>query len=185
MLINPNDDLEEIWKLVTYEIKRGAIDRKHPFRFVVLTTGGHSRYVVLRTVDSDMGLLFYTDMRSSKINQLTSNPQAQVLLYHPQKRAQVIVSGSVEVHHKDEMAQEHWKNVQGEAQKSYTSVKAPGLEVEHPLEAYEWDDKFGPKYFGVLRLQAISIEILQLNTPRHLRAKFERNNNWEGKWLVP
>ncbi|MEL6557067.1 MAG: pyridoxamine 5'-phosphate oxidase family protein [Bacteroidota bacterium] len=188
MLIDIQDSLRDVLQNVRKEIRRAAVDRKHPFRFVVLGTVQSSvamRYVVLRKVDEDFNLLIYTDHRSRKVKDVVQNPNVQLLFYHPQKRVQVIISCRVAIHHNDELAKKHWNHVQGEARKAYCSIDAPGERIDAPSDAYEWEAELSDKYFTVLSMKPNKIEVLQLNGLEHLRAIFENKSDWNGQWLVP
>ncbi|MEL7146773.1 MAG: pyridoxamine 5'-phosphate oxidase family protein [Bacteroidota bacterium] len=187
MMLSKNDNLEVAWHTVVHEIKRGALDKKHPFRFVVLSSIAKekpsSRYVVLRQVDDQLGCFIYTDYRSAKIDDFQHTNAASLLLYHPKKRAQIRMDGTVEIHREDAMALKHWEYVQGEARKAYTSTLAPGAKIESMSDAYEWADE---DYFSVLLFRPTLIEALQLNGLEHLRASFEwHDGHWKKSWLVP
>ncbi|MEM6830901.1 MAG: pyridoxamine 5'-phosphate oxidase family protein, partial [Bacteroidota bacterium] len=96
MLISPKDELTTVFETVKHEIHRATLDKKHPFRFVVLSTFGSSissRYVVLRKVSENFHPIIYTDLRSQKVGDIRSHKSIQLLFYHPQKRVQVVISG--------------------------------------------------------------------------------------------
>gem|GEM_PF-6361062 len=69
-LIKPNHSLDEIWKVLTIEFQKACCAKRHPFRYVVLSTAneGHanSRWVVLRKYTETASFLIYTDARSGK-----------------------------------------------------------------------------------------------------------------------
>ncbi len=188
MLINTHQELSDVFKEVKSEIRRATVDKKHPFRFVVLSTCGNyvrSRYVVLRAVDQDFRLAIYTDSRSEKIEDLITDPMAQLLFYHPKKQVQVLLTTEVEIHDKDELAKTHWKKVNGSAQKAYNSIDPPGTVVDNPTEGHRWKEQMDNEHFSVLILKPKELEVLQLNRSEHLRASFNIYNNWKGEWLVP
>ena len=188
MLVSIDTTLPEALSDVRQEIRRGAADHKHPFRFVVLSTVGQgpsSRYVVLRQVTDDFRLLIYTDFRSEKIEQLQQNNTLQLLFYHPQKRAQVVLSGQCIIHHQNELTQSYWPRIQGSAIHSYTTQEAPGTVIEHPEEGFDWETPPSDRHFAVIEIDPLEIHLLQLNGVNHLRARFEKQDDWKGTWLVP
>ena len=191
MLIEQGNDLNHVWDAVKHELHRGALDRKHPFRFVVLGTFGESgpdtRYVVLRKVDQELSFFIYTDGRTAKAKSLDLNPRISLLFYHPQKRVQLRVQAEVSLHKGDDLAKEHWSRVQGEGRKAYQSVLEPGSEIKQPEEAFAWfEDESDASNFLVLKIVPSAIEVLQLNGLEHLRAKFFREEGeWRGVWLAP
>lgn len=62
MLFKAEDPKNEIFTTISHELHRGSLDRKHPFRFVVLSSSTEneveSRYVVLRKVGQDLHFFF-------------------------------------------------------------------------------------------------------------------------------
>ena len=190
MLFTAQNSLPEIWSALKHELHRGALDAKHPFRYVTLATMSNQsteqRMVVLRKVDEKLNFYFFTDSRTDKVSQLSENPTAEFLVYHPSKRTQIRVKGRIQIHHQNSFSQEMWQRVQGDAQKAYNSTLAPGSEIEAPSLAYDWPAEMDDSYFSVLELIPSEIEALQLNKLTHIRVKFNRGRgDWNGVWLVP
>jgi len=187
MLFNRTNDLQEVLQRVQKELGRATVDRKHPFRYVVLSTVSESvssRYVVLRKIDDSGALMIYTDIRSRKVTEVKDDQRIQLVFFHPKMKTQVIVSGNAEILSGSVVA-DIWSNIQGNAWKAYTSVDAPGTPVANPTDAYRWDKTLDSQYFAVLKIVPTSIEVLQLDRFEHLRMIFTAENNWEGNWLVP
>ena len=189
MLADPGANLKKVFEDVKHEINRGALESKHPFRYVVFNTYSKSiatRYVVLRKIDHALNLLIYTDSRSRKVEQIKLDNQVQLLFYHPKKKCQVIVQGKATVHHQDEVSKKHWKNVQGQGKRAYAPTIAPGKTIQEPKEAFEWDYDVDDKYFTVISLAPFEIEMLQLNGSEHLRARFTQSeDDWNKQWIAP
>ena len=84
------DDLfTETWK----ELERASSTPDHPFGLCSLATneikaGVKQRLVIFRKLTSHQNLLFYTDSRSDKIEQLHNNAAASVLFYNPKLHLQ-------------------------------------------------------------------------------------------------
>ncbi len=191
MLFDAKNNKEEIFATLKHELHRGALDHKHPFRFLILGTSQNNeidqRYVVLRKVDEDFYFYIYTDYRSAKVSQIKTQQKISLLFYHPQKRVQIKLKGEAKLHNQDDLTSLLWKNVQGEAQKAYNSNLPPGRQINHPSEAFDWiKDLSNQANFCVIKIQISSLEALQLNGLEHLRIRFQKiKENWEGKWLVP
>lgn len=190
MLLEKGLSLSETFDTVAHEINRGALDKKHPFRYVVLSTQQKecvkSRYVVLREVDKELSLYVYTDARTGKVSDLETSPFCSVLMYHKSKKVQVRITGQAELHRQDDIAEKHWKDVKGNAQKAYGSTVSPGTELELPDEAHEWPADINNQFFTVIKVVPKTIEALQLNGHEHLRAKFIKNKNgWLKNWIAP
>ncbi|WP_075351847.1 pyridoxamine 5'-phosphate oxidase family protein [Algoriphagus marinus] len=190
MLINAKQSLPEIWTILSHELNRGALDSKHPFRYVTLATVENNspdqRTVVLRKVDESLNFYFFTDSRTAKVKQIHANPNAEFLVYHPAKRTQIRVKGRLQIHQQNELSREMWKRVQGDAQKAYNSSLSPGTEITNPELAYDWPTELDDSFFAVLQFVPERIEALQLNGLTHVRVSFTKmGKDWEGHWLVP
>lgn len=189
MLFSENESPSEIWKSISHELHRGALDSKHPFRYINLgtigKTGPEIRTVVIRSISKELEFFIFTDYRSEKVTELKANPSASLHFYHPGKRVQVRIRAKTEIHHQDEVSQSFWMKVQGEAQKAYTSTLAPSTPISDPNEGFNWPENGDDRFFSVLKFIPESIEALQLNGLSHLRILFTEKENWKGQWLVP
>lgn len=189
MLFSENELPTEIWKSLSHELHRGALDSKHPFRYVNLgtigKTGPEIRTVVVRSISKNLEFFIFTDSRSEKVDELSVNPLASLHFYHPGKRVQIRMKAMTEIHHQDELSKAFWTKVQGESQKAYTSTMAPSTPISDPNEAFDWPEVMDDQFFTLLKFIPESIEALQLNGLRHLRILFTEKENWKGQWLVP
>jgi general stress protein 26 len=187
MLFNSSDAPSQIWQNVLHELHRGALDPKHPFRFLTLATSGAQfpqvRTVVLRHMSPAMEFLVYTDVRTAKVRDLLETPRVSLLFYHPKKQVQVRVKAIATLHLEDALAQEHWKRVSEKRQSEYKSALAPGTGIETP--DLGWETQSESAHFSVLKFSPLSIEVLQLAREGHLRMQFELAAGWQGTWLVP
>ena len=187
MLFNSSDAPSQIWQNVLHELHRGALDPKHPFRFLTLATAGTQfpqvRTVVLRQLTSTMEFLVYTDVRTAKVQDLLETPRVSLLFYHPKKQVQVRIKAIATLHVANALAQEHWKCVSEKRQSEYKSGLAPGTRIETPDLGWEADPESA--HFSVLKFSPLSIEVLQLAREGHLRMQFELAAGWQGTWLVP
>jgi len=190
MLFTASSSQKEIWSIIRKHLHQGATDPKHPFHFVNLCTLDSQqpdcRYVVLREVDEDLQLFFYTDSRSEKVAQISKNPNVSLLFYYAEERCQVKINGKAQICSNKEMLAEHWNNVLPEAQKAYQSVLAPKKPISQPEEGWEQEKGYQSKYFSVMTILPEQIECLQLDREGHLRIAFEKENKaWVSAWLVP
>ncbi len=187
MLLTSSAAPGQIWQTVLHELRRGALDSKHPFRFLTLATAGTNfpqvRTVVLRELSSSVEFLVYTDFRSAKVQDLLKIPRVSLLFYHPKKQVQVRVKALATLHVADELAQEHWKRVSEKRQSEYKNELVPGTRIEKP--ELGWEIQADNAHFSVLKFSPISIEVLQLGKKGHLRILFELTSGWQGNWLVP
>lgn len=190
MLINRNDTLSDILLSVSHELHRGALDRKHPFRFVNLATvdgnKANTRLVVLREVQEDMSFVFFTDKRSVKISDLSKNESATLLFWHPGKKVQVAVKGRTEIYNQDAKAKAYWASISIDGRKAYGSKLAPGTNVDRPELAHDWPSEISSEFFCVIKFYPEELDVLQLHKLSHYRAQYKYvNNEWLGSWVVP
>jgi general stress protein 26 len=187
MLFNSSDAPSQIWQNVLHELHRGALDPKHPFRFLTLATSGAQfpqvRTVVLRQLSPAMEFVVYTDVRTAKVQDLLTTPRVSLLFYHPKNQVQVRIKAIATLHVEDAIAQEQWKRVSEKRQSEYKSGLAPGTRIESP--DLGWETQSDSAHFSVLKFSPLAIEVLQLARQGHLRIQFELASGWHGTWLVP
>ncbi len=190
MLFSTEDSLEDIFSIVNDELDRGASDPTHPFRFFSLATHTDSdidvRYVVLRNLDDQSNLFFFTDFRSTKVKQLKNKPHVALLFYHPEKRTQVRIKGNIEIHHQNDLSRIFWAIVQEDARKAYNSKIPPGEIISDPLIAYNWTAKMDDRFFCLIKVIPSHIEALQIHGLNHIRVVFQKKKDiWKMDWLTP
>jgi general stress protein 26 len=187
MLLKSSDAPSQIWQTVLHELHRGALDPKHPFRYMTLATAGthfpQVRTVVLRQLTSNLEFLVFADVRSAKLQDLQEVPRVSLLLYHPKKQVQVRVKALATIHVANDLALEHWKGISERRQSEYTGKLAPGTRIEKP--ELGWETNADSAHFSVLKFSPLSIEVLQLAKDGHLRIQFELASGWQGTWMVP
>src|SRR6056297_51388 len=195
MLIQQNHSLDKAFTEVKDQLKRAGVDTKHKFRFFSVATVElsenripKSRMVVLRSFSDDWTFEFYTDHRSSKVKEIEENPFITALFWDPSKRVQVRIEANVSIHNQDELAAKRWEDIQGDAQKAYTSVPSPGTPVDTIEDAYQWSESFSSEYFSVLICKAAKIKALQISGMEHLAFECSRqkvSQPWEKTWIAP
>ncbi|WGK65081.1 pyridoxamine 5'-phosphate oxidase family protein [Croceiramulus getboli] len=179
--------LDELFVDLKHEIKMGYLKKRHPFRWVTLATtdeqtGTRMRTVVLRDCREELNLLFYTDGRSTKIDQIKRDPRASVLLYHPKKLLQLTVYGKLLLHTSGPDYENRWAGIPEKSRKDYITERPPGSPIANPDEV----DYQNKHHFTLMELVPERVDYLRLKRPNHLRATFERvEGDWQGQWLVP
>ncbi len=191
-----NSVLDTVWTLLA----DGQRLRQSPFHQGVLGTstprGPSVRYVVLRRVDRDRGVLaFHTDRRSEKWAELQRDPRVS-LCFHGQG-VQVRAEGRAELHTDDEDAELQWQRTGLMSRRAYLCDPGPGgvlsapdsglpahLVKDRPTEA---ESAAGRANFAVVTVPLQRLEWLHLAFDGHRRARFERvgQGPWRGAWLVP
>ncbi len=176
-----------VFQQIKNELINGSVKKGHPFKYFTLSTlwngKPRQRTVVLRKVQPDLQLLFYTDKRSAKVEQIKKYPSVSALFYHPKKMMQLQVEGRATVKEHPEMLRKIWKSIPATSKRDYTTVLPPGVKTENPsaLEYLKEDN-----YFCMVQIQPMRLEYLKLNQPHHLRVKFEKTgDDWSGTFLIP
>lgn len=186
MLFSHSDNPTDIRQSIKHELHRGALDPKHPFRYMNLGTVGQEfpqvRTVVLREVTSSLDFLIFTDFRSEKVSEIQSSPMVALHFYHPKKMLQIRVEAKAEIHFQDEISEQYWKKIPDARKSEYTGSLASGAPISDPDLGWELSEK---SFFAVLKITPQRIEALQLGKEGHLRIQFEKEKDWSGQWLVP
>ncbi|GMN09443.1 hypothetical protein MTsPCn9_01010 [Croceitalea sp. MTPC9] len=170
------------------ELVNGYSKRGHPFRYFTLATNDETntpqqRTVVLRKVNSELELLFYTDRRTSKIQHLLANNNVSALFYHPKKMLQLKIEGTAEIVNDIKIIASLWSGIPLKSRKDYTTQFAPGSLIQNPDEIDYLNEE---NHFCIVRIIPKQIEYLRLKQPNHLRALFKKENaRWKGNFLVP
>lgn len=181
-LITPQEIRHQIWK----ELGRATQDRHHAWRTPVLSTTGadgfaNARTVVLRAVDARAHQLrIYTDARSSKVAELSQQPQATFVFWSPRLGWQLRVRASITLHTSGELVDNLWARVkQTPSASDYLSLVAPGqaLESREPSESV-----LPTSHFAVLNAQVVVMDWLELASTGHRRASLAADT-WT--WLAP
>ncbi len=177
--------LNDIFNDIINEVKFGYLKRKHPFKYCYLSSISQNkpvlRTVVLRDMTENYNLIFFTDKRSSKVNQFKENPKAEVLFYHPKKMWQIKVGGIIKIVEEDKRIKHYKQKIQGASLKDYITKQKPSSPLKNPDELEYAEDV----NFCVLELIPDYIESLQLKRPNHIRCVFKKSNDWKGQFIVP
>jgi pyridoxamine 5'-phosphate oxidase len=178
----------QLFDLAKAELIRSNADRRHPFRFFWLGTTGvfpEVRTVVKRKTEADLSVIFFTDARSPKMEQMQKDPRVSALFYHPKKMLQVRIRGTAEFilpgHAEFEDFFQQVKN--SKMEKDYQSVLPPGSIL--PEEELPGKTR-SALHFAALRIRPKDIDILQVGREEHVRCLyFQEANEWKEQRLVP
>lgn len=189
--------LDASWQM----FMNGASEKKDSFRLATIATIANDtpylRTVVLRyTNPSRRHLLFYTDFRSEKIQQLKNSPTLNWLFYHPEKNIQIRAIGKATIHHQNELTKAKWQLLPAYGRKTYGTEHAPSTLLSHPSDDLPdcWktnpidleQTEYAYANFAIVVCEINHLEWLHLQRTGHKRAKFDFiNNAWEGQWIVP
>ena len=172
--------LENIFK----EIEKGINIPGHPFKFGCLSSiennSPQQRMVVMRKLVGNQ-LTIYTDKRSPKVLQFSTNPKASVLFYDTILMTQIILKGTITV--VEDKNLEIWQSIPAFAHKDYTSLLAPGTLINN--QESEYNTK-APS-FCYLQFNFTHIDYLAIKNPYNIRACYDLNTSlkWKGSYRVP
>ena len=169
------------------ELTRSNVDKKHPFNFFFLCTKGdfpEVRTVVKRTYSEDHCIVFFTDSRSPKVEQIKSDPRCSALFYHPKKQLQVRIRGHVRlIRQSDSRYSEYLNRLKQHGNlKDYTSNMPPGTPLKDLAEVIWGEDIF----FCPLEIKVHDMDVLLLNKDRHIRTIYTLDQGeWNEQILTP
>lgn len=154
---------------------------------VVATVRGGAadgRVMVIRAVDRDRATLtFFTDSRAAKVAAVMATPQVAVIAYDPRTRLQFRLVGVAKITAAGAAVESAWAAVPPHARRAYRTLAAPGTPSTDPTATLGEND--GRATFALLTVTVDSIDWLDLATPGHRRAAYDRASAWRGAWVVP
>jgi general stress protein 26 len=142
------------------------------------------RMVVLRAVDEDRNLLFYTDSRSPKTDQFKSNPKASVLLFDPTSMMQLRIYGEVRVDTESEGHLNALERLTDDSRINYSTLDTPGT----PSASWIISRDAQKMHFALLTFQSQTFDLLHLRRDGALRIQAINGSNQQLEqlqWVTP
>ena len=187
-----------IWDLLESSAAENAPGWRLPVLATLTEHGCEQRTVVLRVVDrAHDALLFHTDVRSSKVEQIQRDARVSLLFYDHDRSMQLKIRGVASIHQEDEFAQSLWDAGTPASLKMYSAPLSPGTQCDsfnhnmaesllgrlperHEIEA-------GRVNFCAIRIIVQSAEWLRLSQSGHLRASFAYADGRlvSADWIAP
>lgn len=169
------------------ELAQATHERGHPWRVVVLATVENSpqglraaaRSVVLRDVQPEhRQLLFYTDTRTPKVQQLRQQPQGTLLAWSATLSWQLRLEVGLVVADSGLDVSSRWARVKlSPSAQDYLAALPPGT----PVDRYE-PERGSREHFAVVTAQVTAVDWLELHPDGHRRARFDAQG---ARWLAP
>ena len=166
------------------ELTRATREREHGWRIMTLATvesgRAEARSVILRETDpAGHRLVFFTDDRSPKLQQIQAHPQGTLLAWCPrlswQIRLRVLLTRETDPH----LALSRWARLRlSPAAQDYLSPLAPG----EPLSEIASEERGSREHFAMVNAQVESLDWLELHPDGHRRALFDAAG---GRWVQP
>jgi pyridoxamine 5'-phosphate oxidase len=177
------DNLDSIETAIWDELSRAVRDRSHPWRLAVLATtdgqSGQARSVVLREVDpAARHLLFYTDSRSPKVEQMASHPAGTLVLWSQPLGWQLRLSVLLAVEVSGLAVSSRWATMKlSPAAHDYLSPLPPGSPLDMPNP-----ERSSRDHFSVVTARIQQLDWLELRAEGQRRAAFDADGR---RWLTP
>jgi 3-hydroxyisobutyrate dehydrogenase len=194
---NLDDTLQDCW----HRLINGAVSARHPFHCPSIATIKDDfpeiRTVVLRKVlQEERTLIFHTDSRSPKINQIKGNNRISWLFYDPKARIQLRIKTVSTIHQGDEFSAKRWNDSTVESRRCYLVQPAPSTIAKFPTDGLpenldlsnlpEEIMTAASENFSVVKNIVMEIDWLFLNHDGHRRAKFIFGEHEVQKfWMIP
>lgn len=177
------DTLTEIESACWRELVLAARDREHPWRVLTLATvdgeRADARSVIVREVRQDSrSLVFYTDRRSQKVEQLRRHPQATLVGWSRALCWQVRLRVSLEIADSGLDVSSRWARVKlSPSAQDYLAALPPGT----PVQQYQ-PERATREHFAVVTATVQELDWLELHPDGHRRASFGAG---AASWLTP
>ena len=155
----------------------------HEWRIAVLATVADgqpdARSIVVREIDApERRLIFYTDARSPKVQQIEASPQGTLMFWSRTLGWQVRMQVRLAVETSGLAVSSRWARLQTTAgARDYLAANAPGSPLDAPLA-----DLGTRSHFAMIEAMAETVDWLELHPDGHRRALF---GNGGPKWLQP
>jgi hypothetical protein len=152
--------------------------------------------VVLRSAEATQHtLFFYTDIRSTKVNEIAQDNRLTVVIYLDDEKVQLVLNGDAIIHHQNDITEQYWTKDGYKGRRSYLAQPGPSTVINEPADGlahlngkhFDDTDDAGYENFAVIEIKVNQFEYLKLNREGNRRASFSlnANNEWEGSWLIP
>lgn len=197
-----NYNLEGLETSTWLRLLNGSLRYKDPLHNPAVANvnelGINIRTVVLRKVWTDKKqLVFYTDIRSGKWQEIEQQNKLSWLFYDEAHRLQIRLSGTATLHQDDALANDAWVKSTMSSRKVYLGEVGPSAITPLPISGVPAgfdaidptpeQSEAGRKNFGIVVTTVNWMEWLWLNNKGHRRAGFnyKEDGKFTANWLVP
>ena len=177
------ETLNTVWTILSEHVFGTGPERPH----AILATSDMNqcpqlRAVSMRSVNRATGdLEIYTDLKSHKVEEITHNPNVSVLVWRPDVRVQLRLSGTGTIIRGEQVA-DKWHALPPDGRLNYSHQHTPGRPIKH---ADDYDQVPSQDRFAVLKVTVRKIDYVSLAESGHSRAEFSTDDDWQGQWLSP
>ena len=183
-------NLKGIYKDIWVSLENAVVDRKSGFHTFTLATIDNdvpdARTVVLRGCDEKNNILsFHTNNNSHKIQDISINNKVSALFYDKDIKIQIRISGIANISNGNTYCKNKWDGMSKQSKQCYYQNFNPGESIDSPGEVKTLLNNGISKNFTIIDIGIIKIDWLHLSSSGHTRAKFNRENKFQGEWIAP
>ena len=181
---------DELLENANVLLDAGVTTGNHPFHQFVISTSvdniPEQRTVVLRQwVLKRRSIIFHTDIRSPKVEQLKSNNNCSVLFYSKPDKMQLRFKCTAHVHYKDRLSDYLYSQTSDSQRECYSYSKAPSIECLettkeewlHQSQAITEVDPY--ENFAACVCNFNELELLYLSYKGHTRVLYQWDKHGE------
>lgn len=195
-LIASDAGLLQVLSTVWTCLREGAAPGRSPYsiaQMATVGTGGTAkvRYVVLRQASEDSNeVAFHTDVRSSKVAEIRTNPKVALVTADLEANIQIRLEGKASIITNGPVKRAAWDASRDHSLVLYRNPLAPGTEIDHPSDSQPGNDptdhEDGYENFCVIVISVTRVDWLDLSVNEHERASLTREgSDWYGTWVAP
>ncbi len=179
---------DPIYSSIVKSLQEALKTKEHPFNYFSLATVGLSktprlRTILLRSVDADLNITFYTDSRSKKVTHIRENSNVSLLFFHPEKLMQFYIKGHASIVTDKKILQSLWNEIPAKSKKDYITELGPGTVINKNSKIDYLDNE---NYFCAIKIITDKIEYLELKQPNHVRVEYRKEaDDWKHTYLIP
>ena len=183
-------NLKGIYKDIWTSLELAVVDRHSGFHTFSLATVNNdtpeNRTVVLRGCNKKAKMLsFNTNNSSDKVNHISKHNRVSALFYDKDKKIQIRFIGDASINHGNSYCQKKWESMSKQSKECYYQNINPGDTIDSPdLVKSEIKEEISSS-FSIIDINIIKIDWLHLSSLGHTRAKFTKENNFQGEWIAP
>ena len=183
-------NLKGIYKDIWLSLENAVVDRKSGFHTFTLATITNdvpdARTVVLRGCDKKNNILsFHTNHKSHKIQDISKNNKVSALFYDKNDKTQFRISGEANINNGSSYCKKKWNSMSKQSRQCYYQNIDPGKSIDSPEQVKTVLNDDISKTFTIIDIEIIKIDWLYLSSSGHTRAKFIRENYFQGEWIAP
>jgi len=191
MALSLDAHLQAVWQKLTH-----AVSTRSPFTLMQLASVTGNAQPKLRTIvlrdfsPAPASLLFTTDARSAKVQEMGANPHVSLLGWDAENSLQLRLEGEACRVDERELRHAIWQTLRPSAQQLFHSPYSPGTILDAPEAACAGHASASltdpPENFALIRIMVKRIELLDVSADPHQRCEFLlQAHGWAGRWLAP